>query len=293
MAASYYNYEPSIPAAVIFIIFFGISTAIHIWQMFRSKAWFLVPFVIGGFFELIGYIGRVMSAKEAPDYSKGPFILQALLLLLGPAFFAASIYMILGRIILLTDGEAHSPIRQRWLTKIFVTGDVVSFLAQAAGGVILSRAASTGSKSSTSLGQKIIIVGLIIQIIFFGVFIAASVLFHTRINKIPTHLSTKPSVNWRKHIWALYAANGLIMVRSVFRVAEYVQGKDGNLQSKEVYLYVFDSMLMAIVMGILNVVHPSEIGKWLKNKGVRVADAGCDSEMQALSSGDRPAHTVR
>jgi hypothetical protein len=41
--------------------------------------------------------------------------------------------MVLGRIIVLTDGEAHSPIRVKWLTKVFVTGDVISFLAQSAG----------------------------------------------------------------------------------------------------------------------------------------------------------------
>jgi hypothetical protein len=41
--------------------------------------------------------------------------------------------MCLGRIILITDGEQHSIIRGRWLTKIFVVGDVISFLMQGAG----------------------------------------------------------------------------------------------------------------------------------------------------------------
>jgi len=41
--------------------------------------------------------------------------------------------MLLGRIILVTDGESHSLIRKRWLTKIFVIGDVISFLLQGAG----------------------------------------------------------------------------------------------------------------------------------------------------------------
>ena len=41
--------------------------------------------------------------------------------------------MILGRIILVTEGEIHSFIKQKWLTKIFVVGDVVSFLMQGGG----------------------------------------------------------------------------------------------------------------------------------------------------------------
>lgn len=46
---------------------------------------------------------------------------------------AASIYMILGRIIVLTDGDSHSLVRRRWITKIFVTGDVISLLMQSSG----------------------------------------------------------------------------------------------------------------------------------------------------------------
>jgi hypothetical protein len=41
--------------------------------------------------------------------------------------------MILGRIIRLTGGENHSPIRSSRLTKIFVLGDVLSFFVQSGG----------------------------------------------------------------------------------------------------------------------------------------------------------------
>lgn len=63
----------------------------------------------------------------------GPFIMQTVLLLVAPALFAASIYMQLGRIILLVHGEKQSIVPRRWLTKLFVIGDVVSFFAQAIG----------------------------------------------------------------------------------------------------------------------------------------------------------------
>lgn len=59
--------------------------------------------------------------------------MQTLLLLIAPALMAASIYMILGRIILLTDGEVHAVFKRRWLTKIFVFGDVLSLFLEAAG----------------------------------------------------------------------------------------------------------------------------------------------------------------
>lgn len=62
-----------------------------------------------------------------------PYVIQEVLLLVAPSLFAASIYMILGRVIRLLNGASNSPIRPSWLTKIFVTGDVVSFFMQSGG----------------------------------------------------------------------------------------------------------------------------------------------------------------
>ena len=56
-----------------------------------------------------------------------------MLLLVAPALFAASIYMELARIVELVDGDEHLFISRRWLTTIFVFGDVVSFLMQGSG----------------------------------------------------------------------------------------------------------------------------------------------------------------
>ena len=94
---------------------------------------FLIAFIIGGLFEAIGYAARAVSAHENPNYSTMPYALQSLFILLAPSLFAASIYMILGRIIRLTDGDSRSLIRATRLTKIFVLGDVLSFLIQSGG----------------------------------------------------------------------------------------------------------------------------------------------------------------
>jgi hypothetical protein len=83
--------------------------------------------------EIVGFAARTYSASQTPNWSTGPYIIQTILLLVAPALFAASIYMILGRIILMTDGETHSIVKRRWLTKLFVLGDVVSFTVQAGG----------------------------------------------------------------------------------------------------------------------------------------------------------------
>ena len=86
-----------------------------------------------GIVEFIGYIGRAISSQQTPDWTLRPYIVTAILVLVAPALFAASIYMLLGRIILLNGGERLSVIKRRWLTKIFVGGDILSFLMQSAG----------------------------------------------------------------------------------------------------------------------------------------------------------------
>ncbi|KAF7910799.1 uncharacterized protein EAF01_002308 [Botrytis porri] len=251
-----YHYEPSTAAACVFVVLFGISAILHIYQLVSKRTWYFIPFVIGGLFEAIGYVGRLLSSRENyGDWTLGPYIMQTLLILIAPAFFAASIYMVLGRIIVLTDGEQYSIIRARWLTKIFVAGDVLSFLMQSSGGGIL---ASTSSASSVKMGENIITGGLVVQVVFFAFFIVTTGIFHHRITKAQggTHASAVP---WQQYLYILYIASTFIMIRSIFRIVEYVQGSDGTLLSTETYIYVFDATLMFLVMVIFNLRHPSAI----------------------------------
>ena len=108
------------------------------------------------------------------------------------------------------------------------------------------------------MGAKIIIVGLFVQLIFFGAFLVVAVNFHIKITRNPTSRSCI-GIPWQKHMNLMYAAGVLIMVRSVFRAIEYLQGDDGYLLAREAYLYVFDAVLMLIVMLLFNVVHPAEL----------------------------------
>lgn len=44
-----YDYQPSIPAAIVFASLFGATSILHIFQLVRHRTWFFIPFVIGGF----------------------------------------------------------------------------------------------------------------------------------------------------------------------------------------------------------------------------------------------------
>ncbi|KAJ5526781.1 hypothetical protein N7513_010940 [Penicillium frequentans] len=254
MNFTYYYYTPSAAAAAIFIVLFGLSTLLHFYQLVRTRTWFMIPFLIGGILETIGYVGRLLSSRESPNFTEGPYVIQSALILIAPAFFAASIYMTLGRIIFMTDAEKCSVVKLRWLTKIFVAGDVLSFLMQASGAGLM-----VANSSSPSTGEHVIIGGLFVQIVFFGLFTITAIVFQARISKSPTGRSIELGDIWPRHMTALYISSILILVRSVVRVVEYLQGYSGYLMKHEVFIYVFDALLMFFVMLVLQYSHPSEI----------------------------------
>lgn len=43
----YYYYNPSLPAAVVFVVLFGLSGLAHVGQIVHGRTWYFVPFVIG------------------------------------------------------------------------------------------------------------------------------------------------------------------------------------------------------------------------------------------------------
>ncbi|KAF7563748.1 hypothetical protein G7046_g404 [Stylonectria norvegica] len=269
----YYPYNPSLPVAIIAIVIFSIASFAHSFLLIRARAWFFIPFLLGCLLEVAGYVARAIGAKQTPNWTLAPFAVQILTLLLGPTFFAASIYMILGRFIRSLGADKYSLIRTTWLTKFFLLGDIVSIAAQALGGGMLANA---NTVAKINLGQNIIIIGLAVQVLFFILFIIVTGLFHLRLRKNPTPLSSLSGATWQKFLMVLYSMSLLILVRSIYRMTEYLMGHNSTLQSKEVYGYIFDALLMAGVTVGFAIFHPS---RFLTVPG-KSALNGSDSEIQ-------------
>lgn len=264
-----WKYVPSTGAAATFLVLYLIASLLHTWKMYQKRMWFCLPFVIGGYrklhskishlcnstdrvspVEVIGYGGRI-AANNATD-QLGPYIIQSVFLLVPPSLFAASIYMTLGRIIRGLGPEAMrmSIVRVDWLTKTFVIGDAFSFLVQSSGAGYMA----AGSSSKT--GEIIVIFGLVIQIVFFGLFVTAAVVFHMRFNN---KLGMSAAFDWKSIMKMLYITSVLILVRSIFRIIEYAGGSSGYLLANEWPLYVFDSVLMLAVMVVFYFRYPNAL----------------------------------
>ncbi|EEU39233.1 uncharacterized protein NECHADRAFT_42828 [Fusarium vanettenii 77-13-4] len=247
-----WNYIPSRPAAITFIVVFTILTVGHIWRMLRHKMWFCIPFVVGGAFEVIGYVLRALAYDKTGELI--PYVLQSSFLLLGPVLFAASLYMTLGRVIRAVDGEALSLVPLRWLTRIFVAGDVISFIVQASGAAIKSQV----KDNNPAVGTNIVVGGLVFQVIIFGIFMVVAAVFNRRFRKSNGSSRTQ-DVPWQAALNMLYATSAMIMARNIFRVVEYAMGNDGYLLSVEWSVNVFDAGLMSLTMACFFWWYPSQL----------------------------------
>lgn len=192
-----------------------------------------------------GYISRAISAKS-PE-SLAPFISQSLLILLPPSLYAATIYMLYGRIVHCTKRPDLSTIAPTKVTKIFVIGDVIAFLLQCSGGGLMA------ISGMSSTGQKVIVFGLFFQLLFFGFFLYVSVKFALRIRQTQEGFF---GASWRTLLHILFLMAALIIFRCVYRVVEFLQGHDGYLISHEVYMYLFDTLPMLIVQVLFHYWRP-------------------------------------
>ncbi|RSL74306.1 hypothetical protein CEP53_000336 [Fusarium sp. AF-6] len=251
-----WRYIPSLPAAIVFVVIFGILTIGHAWKMFRHRMWFCIPFVVGGIFEIIGYAARAIAYNNTGELI--PYVLQSALLLLAPILFAASLYMTLARVVRAVKGAPFSIITPRWLTRIFVFGDVFSFIVQSSGAGLRVQAGNN-PEIDPNLGSNIIVGGLIFQIAIFGVFIATALIFSSRFRRHVAGGAVVYDVPWQESLNMLYVTSMMIMVRNIFRVVEYAMGSDGYLLGVEWGVYVFDAALMTLTMAWFFWRYPSKL----------------------------------
>jgi hypothetical protein len=186
----------------------------------------------------------------------GPFILQNLLILAGAPFLAATVYMSLGRIARVLDAENHSIISIRWMTRIYVLLDFACIISQFIGSVL----PASGDPAAIELSETIVLSGIITQFVALAFFFLQTWVVKHRIQKeLPETLICDPSLRWKNHFRAIMAATVLLVVRSIVRATEYLQGQGGYIMSHEVFIYVFEASLMFLVMLVFIIIHPTRL----------------------------------
>ncbi|GAV51529.1 hypothetical protein ZYGR_0AD07120 [Zygosaccharomyces rouxii] len=245
----YYSYTPEKAAAIAFAIIFGLLVVVSFFfiiHMTRNMKEFTVPrqykkiqllgsylpLLVGCILEVIGYAARCFNPNLLV-----PYIIQSVFILIAPAYYAATTYMLFGKIAHLLFAEKLLILPAKYNTLIMVLGDIFSLLLQASGGGLMA------NQSSANLGSHIVIGGLFVQIAFFGLFISNEFLFLMKIHKVPCEF-VKPTKNAVVLINLLLLGSILIFIRSIVRTAEFIEGYYGVIMTHEWFLYVFGATPM-------------------------------------------------
>jgi hypothetical protein len=220
--------------------------------------------------EVLGYLARIAAYNSTG--SMGPFLIQAIFLLIPPVLFAASLYMVYSRVVRAVQGESFSLITPRWTTRLFVLGDVICLNIQSTG------AGFTPKAHLAKLGDGIIVAGLGIQVLVFAGFMAFCLTFHIRYQAHESDTGRQSRIPWRSCLVMLYTTSMAILVRNIYRMVEYIMGQDGYFMRNEWPTYVFDGTLMLLVMVGFFIWYPNQLQSPLG-----------DTTIELLSDGDSSA----
>ncbi|KAJ7925490.1 RTA1 like protein-domain-containing protein, partial [Mycena leptocephala] len=258
-----------IPPAVVSLVHYGIS-ALVLWINYfvfpPARPRFMLWLIFGMTAMTVGFGFRVWYIYYPHNIII--FILMDLFIILSPCFFLATDYLIFSRLVASFDAGVTRNcllIRHSIMVKFFVWSDVTTFNFQSAGGNLTA----TTNPKLVSIGSKLTMIGLVLQAASFMLFTVVLFVFGWRVAKrfpeVWRHkdlqrrpfnpFSPKPIDDWRILYYVLCATCVGILIRSVFRIAEYAGGY-GYLSLHEAYFYIFDALPLWIAMSLYCVVWP-------------------------------------
>ncbi|KFA49822.1 hypothetical protein S40293_09319 [Stachybotrys chartarum IBT 40293] len=258
-------YDTSFPLAVFRSVLYGIvSIAISYFTLIKYRARYFIAVVIGAAVEVAAYCVRSYSSKNQAEL--------IILAVMAPVFVAAGNYLLISRLIIAVlppEKQLILGTPGRRLTPIFVTFDVMAFLVQGNGSALAS--SNNWAGHLADIGVYIIISGLALQVLAFGLFLTVFSRFH--------YLALRNEVDnspwgWKWIVPTIYISSILIMasrhlarlegssaknkqIRCIFRVIEFAEGIDGYIYSHEWMFWVFEALAMLIAIGVFCLFHPS------------------------------------
>ncbi|KZT21572.1 hypothetical protein NEOLEDRAFT_1181582 [Neolentinus lepideus HHB14362 ss-1] len=207
------HYNPSKAAAIIFGLLYLATGVVLFWRVRIYRDWWGLYLPIGVVFTAIGYFLRlVQTFNDSLANSLGIYIIQDFFILCSPAAFFAFNYKLYGQIV------------------------------GGGGGLTASR-----DEHTAKLGNTITLIGLVAQAISYVFFLCVAFNAHYRVVRASPR-SSRYEEEWWKAIWLLYFSSVPIIIRSIYRVAEFAQGSSGYLVTHEVYFYCLDALPLLIAV---------------------------------------------
>lgn len=255
---SLYNYNPSLAAAAIFTVIFGIATGAHLVQAISYRKKFCWVIIMGAIWETCSFILRALGTRNQQNVSY--VTVSQILLLLAPLWINAFDYMILGRMVYYFLPEKNLlHMHASRFSLCFVMLDILSFLVQATGGIMLS--GTNVPPHLMKIGKDVYMCGIGLQQLFILVFLALAIMFHRRVLVLEQLgvLEASGKTHWRRLLYTLYVSLTLITIRIIFRLVEFSHGTGTNnpISDHEAYMYCLDALPMAAALYVMSFSHPA------------------------------------
>ncbi|KAF7188887.1 Efflux pump himE [Pseudocercospora fuligena] len=254
--ATIYGYRPSLPANALFLTLNLLCALFSLIFGIRYRTWtYMLGLTSGVIIQSIGYIGRILMYIN--PWNTTGFTIQIALLIIGPAFISASIYLTLKHFVL-AFGERYSILKAKFYTWGFITADVISIVLQAAGGAI---AASGQEPDTQQLGGDVMLAGIVWQVVSLAGFGGLGSLYFVRVLRNREELSGEQiriakEKKFRAFLVGIGLAYTTILIRCIYRIPELASGWRGELMRCEVDFVVLDSVMTAVAVVVLTFLHP-------------------------------------
>lgn len=223
--------------ALAFGIIFLFFSLFHMVQMFRFKHWIFAPFFLGLGGMGVGFLLRVASLKK--PHQELPFLAQFLILLIAPSLIISSIYLLLCYLLKLRPRTPKLTLLPRkWLSFALLSSLLISTCLLSLGGVAVATSAPTEPNHIQHFHkyEPIITAGAVLQTLTLLFFTYQVALFHTRENRYYASAKGRKlpdgflvflkghgrGSDWHVLLGVLYFAIAVLLVRSIFRVAEFM-----------------------------------------------------------------------
>lgn len=141
-------------------------------------------------------------------------------------------------------GPQYSPIKPARYPYIFIACDIFSLVLQAVGGGI---AASSNTDAMTNAGGRIMLAGIVFQVVTFMVLYALIIKFALNLRNNTSSLSTECLAILQGKQFKIFALGMLvaslaIFVRCVYRIAELAGGWANSIMRDEVGYIILDGV---------------------------------------------------
>jgi hypothetical protein len=177
-------------------------------------------------------------------------------IVLAPVGLALADYLLVGRLIRIV-GRQYSIVNPKFVEFGFIISDFLSIGVQSAGAGLIT----SGKLENIPRGCNVLIGGLCINLVSFCFFAVVTIHLHWSIYRRKNNFTGQEP--WVKMFYALYLSMTLLIIRSIYRIAEFSMGFRGYLAIHEVYFYVFECLLIIFAFGLFLPLHP---GIWMPSK---------------------------